>query len=470
VGADGTGLRRLTDEEARRRAARQLSKDKKLTVFTEEGDVFIYGHERSERRQLTRTVESESNAHFTRDQRPRLLHAPVQPYVMSLDRRLARQLTDITRSRPARFATATRPRRARAAPPRRGRARVRISCAKRSGNPPKPCASAESARSRRSTARAGQRTSASPSHHTGQTVTSLLLSPDGSYVVLTVTEPLRAEHQSSRTSSRSRPTRRTYRRTKVGRRAGTHAARPRPRSRRARSSGRDGSARRGRAARPDAHRAETDRDACASAAKDSRRDRTDRAGQSTQTQGQTGADADRRTVAAVTGSQSQPPRTPAQSQQPKARRRGRPRGAELFQCSGLRTGRVRRASRGAADNRIAGFCRSTRDGQNARARACTRRCWVGGPGAFTLAGCPTTGAFLRLRARRLGDTSTPPLRRCEPSQLTTGRFEVSDVRCRWTRRSSISLRGGQPLRRHLYTMPTDGGARTRLTTMPGNNQ
>ena len=38
-----------------------LSKDRRLTVFTEEGDVFLYDHEKNERRQLTRTVEVESN-------------------------------------------------------------------------------------------------------------------------------------------------------------------------------------------------------------------------------------------------------------------------------------------------------------------------------------------------------------------------------------------------------------------------
>ena len=43
VGADGAGLRKLTEEEARRSppAAGEVSKDKQLTVLTEEGDVYL---------------------------------------------------------------------------------------------------------------------------------------------------------------------------------------------------------------------------------------------------------------------------------------------------------------------------------------------------------------------------------------------------------------------------------------------
>src|ERR1051326_6746345 len=53
VGRDGTGLRQLTDEEARQAppANGELSKDKQLTVFTEDGDVFLYDNVKGERRQ-----------------------------------------------------------------------------------------------------------------------------------------------------------------------------------------------------------------------------------------------------------------------------------------------------------------------------------------------------------------------------------------------------------------------------------
>src|SRR5258706_16404178 len=49
---DGSGLRRLSDEEAKQAppANGELSKDRTMTVFTDEGDVFIYDHARAGRR------------------------------------------------------------------------------------------------------------------------------------------------------------------------------------------------------------------------------------------------------------------------------------------------------------------------------------------------------------------------------------------------------------------------------------
>src|SRR4051794_23734515 len=97
VNADGTGLRKLTEEEARQAppATGELSKDKTKTVFTDEGDVFIYDHAKGERRQLTRTVEAESNAHFTRDQAGVYFTRASNLYRMSLDGGALEQLTDI---------------------------------------------------------------------------------------------------------------------------------------------------------------------------------------------------------------------------------------------------------------------------------------------------------------------------------------------------------------------------------------
>src|SRR2546421_2139826 len=97
VSSDGTGLRKLTDEEARQAppAGGELSKDKTLTVFTEDGDVFLYDHAKGERRALTRTVDAESNAHFTRDQRHVYFTRQNNLYRMPLDGGALEQLTDI---------------------------------------------------------------------------------------------------------------------------------------------------------------------------------------------------------------------------------------------------------------------------------------------------------------------------------------------------------------------------------------
>src|SRR4030095_10113191 len=59
----------------------------------------------------------------------------------------------------------------------------------------------------------------------------------------------------------------------------------------------------------------------------------------------------------------------------------------------------------------------------------------------------------------------------EPTQLTSGQFEVSDVRLSADKTNFyFTSSEGSPFERHLYSMSTGGGARTRLTSMPGNNQ
>src|SRR5207248_965264 len=59
VNRDDTGLRRLSDDEAREAPPPlgELSKDKTMTVFAEEGDIFVYDHAKNQRRQVTRTTD-----------------------------------------------------------------------------------------------------------------------------------------------------------------------------------------------------------------------------------------------------------------------------------------------------------------------------------------------------------------------------------------------------------------------------
>src|SRR5882757_1685881 len=97
VNRDGSGLRRLTDEEAKQAPPPngELSKDKTMTVFTEEGDIFIYDHAQGTRRQITRTVDAETSPHFTFDQKHIYFSRLNNLYVMSLDGGSLEQLTDI---------------------------------------------------------------------------------------------------------------------------------------------------------------------------------------------------------------------------------------------------------------------------------------------------------------------------------------------------------------------------------------
>jgi Tol biopolymer transport system component len=71
VSRDGSGLRKLTEDEAKQAppALGELSKDKRLTVFAEEGDIFLYDHTKNERRQLISTTEGENSPRFAGDQK-----------------------------------------------------------------------------------------------------------------------------------------------------------------------------------------------------------------------------------------------------------------------------------------------------------------------------------------------------------------------------------------------------------------
>jgi dipeptidyl aminopeptidase/acylaminoacyl peptidase len=98
VNRDGSGLRKLTEEEARNAPppSGETSKDKKLTVFIDDGDVFIYDNVANQRRRITSTTDSETNAHFTRDQKHIYFTRANNLYVMSLETGSLVQMTDIT--------------------------------------------------------------------------------------------------------------------------------------------------------------------------------------------------------------------------------------------------------------------------------------------------------------------------------------------------------------------------------------
>src|SRR5215207_816517 len=195
VNADGTGLRKLAEEEARKSppAAGELSKDRRLTVFTEEGDVFLYDHEKAERRPLTRTVEAESNARFTRDQRSVYFTRASNLYVMSLDGGSLEQLTDI---RVPAAPTAGAPAGASAGLQATVGAGARASASqeflrkeeRRLLDVVRERAEQREEQERRRREREKDRRKPF-SLTVGQTVTNLQLSPDGAYVVMAVADP-----------------------------------------------------------------------------------------------------------------------------------------------------------------------------------------------------------------------------------------------------------------------------------------
>ncbi len=97
VHRDGSGLKKLTEDEARNAPPLpgELSRDKKLSVFVDNGDVFLYDHATGQRRKMTATTDVETNARFTRDQRRVSFTRANNLIVMSLDTGSLIQMTDI---------------------------------------------------------------------------------------------------------------------------------------------------------------------------------------------------------------------------------------------------------------------------------------------------------------------------------------------------------------------------------------
>jgi dipeptidyl aminopeptidase/acylaminoacyl peptidase len=98
VNRDGSGLKKLTEEEAKNAPPLfgETSKDKKFTLFVDNGDLFLYDNVANQRRQITATSDAETNAHFTRDQKHIYFTRAGNLYVMSLETGSLVQMTEIT--------------------------------------------------------------------------------------------------------------------------------------------------------------------------------------------------------------------------------------------------------------------------------------------------------------------------------------------------------------------------------------
>jgi dipeptidyl aminopeptidase/acylaminoacyl peptidase len=99
VNADGAGLKKLTEDEVKLAppTGGDLSPDKRTTVYADEGDIYLYDHDTGERRQLTATVEIESNPHFMPDGKHIAYERQGNLFLLSLEDGALRQLTDIRR-------------------------------------------------------------------------------------------------------------------------------------------------------------------------------------------------------------------------------------------------------------------------------------------------------------------------------------------------------------------------------------
>src|SRR5712664_3298690 len=178
VNRDGSGLRRLTDEEAKQAppANGELSKDKTLTVFADEGDVFIYMHANGTRRQITRTVDAETNPHFTFDQKRIYFTRLNNLYLMALDGGSLEQLTDI---RIGAAAPAATPKGTDSQEYLKKEERALLDAVRERAEQRE-----EQEKKRK------EREKRKPFNlPTGQNAVNLALSPDGKYVIATISEP-----------------------------------------------------------------------------------------------------------------------------------------------------------------------------------------------------------------------------------------------------------------------------------------
>src|SRR5207248_1116177 len=98
--------------------------------------------------------------------------------------------------------------------------------------------------------------------------------------------------------------------------------------------------------------------------------------------------------------------------------------------------------------------------------------WIDGPGAGTLGWLPDNQhVYFESERDGYAHLYSVSISGGDPVQLTAGPFEVSGVRLSQDKTKFYFISSeGSPFERHLYAIPTTGGARTRITTLAGNNQ
>jgi dipeptidyl aminopeptidase/acylaminoacyl peptidase len=97
VNRDGSGLKKLTEDEAKLvpPAFGSRTRDRKKMLYTSDGDLFLWDFATDTRRQLTKTIDVETNPQFTRDEKRITFTRGGNLYLMSLETGFIEQLTDI---------------------------------------------------------------------------------------------------------------------------------------------------------------------------------------------------------------------------------------------------------------------------------------------------------------------------------------------------------------------------------------
>ena len=419
VNRDGSGLRRLTDEEARQAppANGELSKDKSMTVFTDEGDIFIYDHAKNARRQITRTVDAETNPHFTFDQKRIYFTRGNNLYVMTLDGGMMEQLTDIRIG--AAIPTAT-PKGTDSQEYLKKEERTLLDAVRER-------AEQREEQEKKRKEREKRKPFAIP---TGQNVVNLNLTPDEKYVIATISEPGTG---SKNTVVPNYVTESAYTedipgRTKVG-----------DTQNRTRlvvinvETGETKNVDHGQKLPATAPPQRTEMNAGVS----------------------TGSDSDR--VRDQTKTSTEP----------------RPRDVQLSQLQWSDDGKNAVLMGRAADNKDRWVM--LLDAANGKTKVLATvhdDAWVDGPGAFTLGWLPDN-EHVYFESERDGwaHLYSVSINGGEPKQLTSGPFEVSDVRLSQDKtKFYFTSSEGSIFQRHLWSMPIEDGTRMQITGLLGQNQ
>jgi dipeptidyl aminopeptidase/acylaminoacyl peptidase len=97
VGRDGSGLRKLSDAEAKLAPpdGGNSTRDRTRTVYARDGDIWLFDVSSGETRQITKTEDIESNPHFTQDEKGVAFTRGNNLYAIALDGGATEEMTDI---------------------------------------------------------------------------------------------------------------------------------------------------------------------------------------------------------------------------------------------------------------------------------------------------------------------------------------------------------------------------------------
>jgi dipeptidyl aminopeptidase/acylaminoacyl peptidase len=448
VNADGTGLRKLSEDEAAQQApptGGDLSDDKKWVVYADGGDIFLYNVQAGERRQLTKTTETEANPRFIGDQRHISFTRQNNLYSFSLDTGMLEQLTDI------RAAGAT------GAPTGGpggggggfggggGGVQTQSQDATRRGTDSQEALKKEERdlldvvreRAEKRESDEKKRTEREKDRRkpfqltTGQNAGNMSLSPDGSSVIVVVNEGATGAKNTIVPNfvTESGYTEDIPGRSKVGDLQG-----------------------RGRLAILNVQTGESK-----------------------------WVDHGQRLAGAPPVPRTEgntPPERGAGTGQGSGRGQGGPpqpreREVQMTQPQWSDDGKNAVLSARSVDNKDRWIMHlDMATGKTKILASMHDDAWVGGPGGFTLGWLPDNKRVFFVSERDgFSHLYTVSIEGGEPVQLTSGPFEVSDVRVSDDKtKFYFTSSEGSFFERHLYSMPLNGGPRTKLTSMPGNNQ